>query len=255
MGRLSGKVALITGAASGIGREAAILFAQEGAHVIVADIDIDAAEQTAADASNAGRGHGGEAIAAKCDVTDKSSVEAAVHAAILRFGCLNVLYNNAGGSSAEDGPVTEAPEAEFWRAIKLDLFGTFLCSKVIIPELIRSGGGCVINATSIVALKGLPGHDCYTAAKGGVAALTRSMATEFARHGVRVNAVAPGVTLTTRVQQRLATTGALDSLASKQLLGMVQPKEIAEMALFLASDASLRITGQVFSVDGGASIV
>ncbi len=254
MARLSEKVVFITGAGGGIGREAALLFAAEGAKVVIGEINVVAAEQTASEATLAGRPSGGEAIAVKCDVTDKASVEAAVKAAVEKFGALHVLYNNAGGSSAADGPVTEASETEFWRAITLDLFGTFLCSKIAIPEIIRSGGGVVINATSIVALKGLPGHDCYTAAKGGVAALTRSMATEYAKHNIRVNAVAPGVTLTQRVEQRLATTGGLDALAAKQLLGLVQPKEIAEMALFLASDESKRITGQIFSVDGGATI-
>ncbi len=255
MGRLSGKVALITGAGGGIGREAALLFASEGARVIVSDINLEAAGAAAQDAAALGLSRDGDAMAVHCDVSNRESVGATVQAAVARYGRLDILYNNAGGSSAADGPVTEVPEAEFWRAITLDLFGTFLCCKLAIPELVRSGGGSVINATSIVALKGLPGHDCYTAAKGGVAALTRSMAVEFAAQHIRVNAVAPGVTLTRRVEQRLATTGGLDGLAAKQLLGLVQPREIAEMALFLASDESRRITGQVLSVDGGASVV
>ena len=111
---------------------------------------------------------------------------------------------NAGGSTSQDGPVTEAPEEEFWRAIKLDLFGTFLCSKIAIPYIIKGGGGSVINMASNVALMALPGRDCYTAAKGGVASMTRSMAVEYAPHKIRVNAIAPSVTLTERVKRLLS---------------------------------------------------
>ena len=120
-----------------------------------------------------------------------------------RFGGLHVLHNNAGGSSPEDGPVTDVSEDEFWRVIKLDLYGTFLCSKLGIPHMIKSGGGSIINMSSIVALRALPGRDCYTAAKGAVAALTRSMAVEYAPDKIRVNAIAPGVVLTERVKKLL----------------------------------------------------
>lgn len=253
MGRLSGKVAIITGAGGGIGREAAIRFAEEGAQVVIADINSDAGEISAEMARLRAGGTGGDALAVRCDISKRASVEAAVAETLSRYGRLDILYNNAGGSTAFDGPVTNVHEDEFWRAITLDLFGTFMCCKIAIPELIKSGGGVVINASSIVALRGYPGHDCYTAAKGGVAALTRSMAVEYAAQGIRVNAIAPGVTLTDRVKDRLAASGKLHELAARHLLGLAQPIEIAEMALFLASDASSRITGQVLSADGGAS--
>ena len=179
MARLAGKVALITGAGTGIGRATGVLFAREGARVAIAEIDAVAGEETAHLA-----GHG--AIAIRTDVTDEASMEAAVRATAQQFGALHILHNNAGGSTAQDNTVVEAPIEEFWRVIQLDLFGTFLGCRVGIPEIIRSGGGSVINMSSNVALMGIPGRDCYTAAKGGVAAITRSMAVEFApRHRPR----------------------------------------------------------------------
>jgi NAD(P)-dependent dehydrogenase (short-subunit alcohol dehydrogenase family) len=174
MARLTGKVALITGGGGGIGRATAERFAEEGACVGVADFDREAGGASAASARNAGRKIGGDAIFVHCDVTDAQSVQSAIAATVSRFGKLNILHNNAGGSSPQDGPVTEAPESEFWRVIRLDLFGTFLVSKFAIPEIIRAGGGSVINMTSILALIAFPGRDCYTAAKGGVASMTRS---------------------------------------------------------------------------------
>ena len=123
---------------------------------------------------------GNDAIAIRTDVTDEASLQAAVRTTVQQFGALHVLHNNAGGSTPQDNTVVEAPIEEFWRVIKLDLFGTFLGCRVGIPEIIRSGGGSVINMSSNVALMGIAGRDCYTAAKGGVAAITRSMAVEFA---------------------------------------------------------------------------
>src|SRR5262249_38754933 len=151
-------------------------------------------------------------------------------------GKLDVLHNNAGGSTLQDGPVTEAPEEEFWRAIKLDLFGTFLCSKIAIPHIIRAGGGSVINMSSNVALMALPGRDCYTAAKGGIASLTRSMAVEYAPHRIRVNAIAPSVTLTARVQRLLERNANISKLAASHLLGLGRPIHVANLAVYLASD-------------------
>jgi NAD(P)-dependent dehydrogenase (short-subunit alcohol dehydrogenase family) len=141
MARLAGKVAFITGGGGGIGRATAERFAEEGARVIVADIDAKAGEAAAESARGCGSRAGGDAHFIRCDVTDRASVEAAIAGTVSRYGKLDVLHNNAGGSTLQDGPVTEAPEEEFWRAIKLDLFGTFLCSKVGIPELIKAGGG------------------------------------------------------------------------------------------------------------------
>lgn len=254
MARLTGKVAFITGGGGGIGRATAERFAQEGAKVVVADID-DAAGKGAADSARAmAVNSGGDAHFVHCDVTDRSSVEAAVSETIARFGKLDILHNNAGGSTLQDGPVTEAPEEEFWRAIKLDLFGTFLCSKIAIPQLIKAGGGSVINMSSNVALMALPGRDCYTAAKGGIASLTRSMAVEYAPHKIRVNAIAPSVTLTERVKRLLAANKDVSKLAASHLLGLGQPIHIADMAVYLASDEAAITTGQILSVDSGVTI-
>jgi NAD(P)-dependent dehydrogenase (short-subunit alcohol dehydrogenase family) len=254
MGRLVGKVAFITGGGGGIGRATADRFAEEGAKVIIADIDQAAGEAAAGSARQRASNRGGDAWFVHCDVTERTSVEAAVQETIARYGRLHILHNNAGGSTLQDAPVTEAPEEEFWRAIKLDLFGTFLCSKIAIPAIIKAGGGSIINMSSNVALMALPGRDCYTAAKGGIASMTRSMAVEYAPHNIRVNAIAPSVTLTERVKRLLAGNANVSKLAASHLLGLGQPIHIANMAVYLASDEAAITTGQILSVDSGVTI-
>ena len=252
--RLAGKVAFITGGGGGIGRATAERFAEEGAKVVVAEIDQALGEAAAESACAKAGNSGGDAHFIHCDITDRAQVAAAFAETVARFGKLNVLHNNAGGSTNQDGPVTEAPEEEFWRVIKLDLYGTFLCSKLGIPHIIAAGGGAVINMASNVALMALPGRDCYTAAKGGVASMTRSMAVEYAPHKIRVNAIAPSVTLSDRVKKLLAGNKDLEKLASSHLLGLGQPIHIANMAVYLASDEAEITTGQVLSVDSGVTI-
>jgi len=255
MARLSGKVAFITGGGDGIGRATAERFAQEGAKVVIAEID-KTTGAAAAQSARAGAGNsGGEAHFIHCDVRERGQVEAALDETVNRFGGLHILHNNAGGSTPQDGPVTEAPDEEFWRVMRLDLYGTFLCSKLGIPHMIKSGGGSIINMSSIVALRALPGRDCYTAAKGAIAALTRSMAVEYASHKIRVNAIAPGVVLTERVKKLLEGSKAIEKLAATHLLGLGLPIHIADMAVYLASDESVITTGQVLSVDSGATVV
>ena len=250
MGRLEGKRVFLTGGAKGIGRAAAVLFAAEGARVAIADIDEEGGAETAALAN----AEGGEAVFLTADVTQGNAVAAAVGAAAERFGGLDVLYNNAGGATPADGPVTEASEEEFRRAIGLDLFGTFLVCKHGLPRLIAAGGGAVVNTASSVALNGLPGRDCYTAAKGGVAALTRSMAVEYGPQGVRVNALAPGTVRTARVIAMLERDAAVRGMAARHLVGLIEPEDVARLALYLASDESARTTGQVIAVDSGFTI-
>src|SRR5882672_8566339 len=247
MGRLEGKVAFITGAGSGIGRATAVLFAREGAKVAIAEIDAAAGEETAHLA-----GHG--AIAIPTDVTEPDSLDRAMRAAVDHFGRLDILHNNAGGSTAQDDTAVNAPLDEFWRAIKLDLYGTFLGCRFGIPELVKAGGGSVINMSSNVALMGVPGRDCYTAAKGGIAAITRSLAVAYAAQKVRANAIAPSATLTERVRRLVAGNAALTKLADSHLLGLIEPGDIASMALYLASDESRMVTGQVLPVDSGVTI-
>ncbi len=251
MPRLTGKVALITGAGTGIGRATARAMAAEGAKVVVADINVASGEQTAQLVAQAG----GDCIAVTTDVTQEPSVRAAVDTTVRHYGALHIVHNNAGGSTPIDSNVVDVPLEEFWRAIRLDLFGTFLGCRFGIPAIIASGGGSVINMASNVALMGVSGRDCYTAAKGGIAAITRSMAVEFAAQKVRVNAIAPSATMTDRVRGRLeAGNPRVTKLAGAHLVGLIQPEDIANMAVFLASEESRMITGHVYPVDSGVTI-
>jgi NAD(P)-dependent dehydrogenase (short-subunit alcohol dehydrogenase family) len=247
MARLAGKVAFITGAGTGIGRATAILFAREGARVAIAEIDAASGEESAHLAGNG-------AIAIPTDVTEPESLERAIRSAVDKFGGLHILHNNAGGSTAADNTAVEAPLDEFWRAIKLDLYGTFLGCRFGIPAIAKSGGGSVINMSSNVALMGVPGRDCYTAAKGGIAAITRSLAVAYAPQKVRVNAIAPSATMTARVKRLVAGNTALQKLADSHLLGLIEPEDIANMVLYLASDEARLVTGQVLPVDSGVTI-
>lgn len=245
MARLEGKVALITGSGNGIGAEAARLFAREGARVVIAEFRQEDGRRVEAEIRRAG----GEALFVHTDVTDEEAVQAAVRATTGAFGRLDILYNNAGASDRADGPVTEAPADEFWRAIRLNLFGAWLCCRHGIPEIVKAGGGSVINTASVVALMGLHRLDAYTASKGGLVALTRSMAVEFAPMRVRVNALAPTTTMTPRVMElRKDRKPGNDG---RNLLGNAEPIDVAFAALYLASEESRRVTGHVLPVDSG----
>jgi NAD(P)-dependent dehydrogenase (short-subunit alcohol dehydrogenase family) len=251
---VSGRLVVVTGGGGGIGRATAERFAEEGAKVVIAEIDLERGKAAAESARAQGKNNGGDAHFVHCDVRDKASVEAAFAETVKRFGKLNILHNNAGGSTPQDGPVTEVSEDEFWRVITLDLFGTFLCSKVGIPAIIKSGGGAVINMTSTLALNAVPGRDCYTAAKGAIASMTRSMAVEYAAHKIRVNAIAPSVTLSDRVKKLLEGSKDIERLGSQHLLGLGLPIHMANMAVYLASDEAAITTGAIMVVDSGATI-
>ena len=250
MARLDGKIAFITGGGSGIGRAASVLFAREGAKVIVTDINLAAAEETAQQAIAAG----GDAIALHMDVTEPDSWQSGLAKATEKYGLINVLYNNAGGSTQVDDTAVNVPLEEFWRAIKLDLFGTFLGCRFGIPEIIKAGGGSVINMASNVALMGFPGRDAYTAAKGGVASITRSLAVSYAPQKVRVNAIAPSVTLSPRVIALMAANEAVKRIGESHLLGLGEPMDVAYAAIYLASDESRITTGSILRVDSGVTI-
>jgi NAD(P)-dependent dehydrogenase (short-subunit alcohol dehydrogenase family) len=254
MGRLEDKVAMISGAGTGIGREAAKLFAAEGARVVIAEIDGELGRGTEA----AIREAGGEATFVRTDVTDEAQVRDAVDAAVSTYGRLNVLYNCAGGSIPADAPVTEV-DMEVWDfTMSLDLKGPFLCCRHGIPKLIEAGGGSVVNMSSTAALMGMRMH-VYSAAKGGVISLTKALARQYARDGVRVNAICPGYVLTDRVTARFSVPGpggepSQEAKARRRHpFGVGHPVDIARIALFLASDESRMITGTSVPADGGMS--
>jgi NAD(P)-dependent dehydrogenase (short-subunit alcohol dehydrogenase family) len=249
MGRLDGKAAIVTGGASGIGRAAALAFASESAKVAILDLAGDAGRKVEAEIAAAG----GQALFVAADVTSEESVASAFATAETRFGPAHILLNCAGGSSGRDGSLLDAPVDELWRTMRLDLLGTILCCRAAIPPMKAAGGGSIVNMSSVVSLIGVPGLDFYTAAKGAISALTRTLAMQHAESRIRVNAIAPGVTMTERV---LALSGGDVSrfpLSRKQVMGPSQPADVANAALFLASDEAAQVTGVILPVDGGAA--
>jgi NAD(P)-dependent dehydrogenase (short-subunit alcohol dehydrogenase family) len=246
MGRLDGKVVVITGAASGIGRDAALLFSREGARVCVADVDPDAGERTASEC--------GDAFFFRADVTSAESVAAMYRETAARLGGIDVLYNNAGIMPADDASVLETEEEVWQRVQDVNTKGVFLCCKHGIPHLLERGGGSVINVGSFVALLGAATSQIsYTASKGAVLSMSRELAVEFARRGVRVNALCPGPVETPLLMRLFSDDPAAYERRRLHLpMGrLAQAREIAHGALFLASDESSYVTGATFLVDGG----
>ena len=250
--RLAGKTALITGVASGMGRLAAELFAKEGAQIVGTDVTSDGLHETA----DMIRSAGGEMLALQGDVRHAKDVQRWVREAVDTYGKLNVLYNNAGIFPEEDGPVTEMDEAVYQRVLDVNLKGLSLCCKFGVPELIRAGGGSIVNVASFVALVGcsVP-QDAYTASKGAVLALTRSLAVQYGPHNVRANAICPGPIETPLLQELLRDEEARDKRLSRIPLGRFgHPEDVVYAAIYLASDESAWMTGTTFVVDGGLSI-
>jgi len=248
MHELKGKVAIVTGAASGIGRAAVKLFAAEGAVVLAADVQ-DEPGQALADELAA---RGGSCAFVHVDVSKESDIEAMVHLALSQFGRLDVLFNNAG-IEGEQAPIANATTDNWERVIAINLKGVFLGLKHGIRAMLQSGGGSVVNNASVAGMVGFAGISAYCASKGGVIQLTRTAALEYAAQGIRVNCLCPGVIDTPMVER--FTHDNPDALAQlKQMepvgrLGL--PQEVAELALFLASDRSSFITGAIIPVDGG----
>lgn len=252
-GRLSGKVAFITGAGSGIARAAARIFAREGASVVIAELK----EELGRASENEVKAAGGEALFLQTDVTKEDSVRQSIAATVQRYGGLHVLYNCAGGSIVEDRPVTEVDMSVWHHTISFDLMGPFLCSRHGIPEIIKSGGGAVVNMSSIAALMGFTPAHVYVAAKGGIISLTKALACDYGRHGVRVNAICPGLVLTDRVKSRGLGDDRVASKFTERMKGHPfatgQPEDIANIALFLVSNEARMITGAIIAADGGLS--
>ncbi|HET9214563.1 MAG TPA: glucose 1-dehydrogenase [Gaiellaceae bacterium] len=246
MGRLDGKVVVITGAAGGIGREAALLFSAEGARVCVADVSPEAGEQTAAECS--------DAFFQRVDVTDGESVQAMYAATVARYGGIDVLYNNAGVMPADDASILETEEEAWQRVQDVNTKGVYLCCRHGIPHLLERGGGSVINVASFVALMGAATSQIsYTASKGAVLSMSRELAVEFGGRGVRVNALCPGPVETPLLMRLFdETPGALERRLVHLPMGrLARAEEIAYGALFLASDESSYVNGATFLVDGG----
>jgi NAD(P)-dependent dehydrogenase (short-subunit alcohol dehydrogenase family) len=247
MGRLDGKVALITGAANGLGRVAAELFAREGAMVVIADVVDGDDVVEAIDAA------GGEAAYARCDVSDDGSVRAAVEFAVETFGGLHVLYNNAGISPADDDGPTNTSDETWTRTLDINVTGLARCCRHGIPAMLASGGGSIINVASFVAHLGAATPQiAYTASKGAVLSMTREIAVIYARQGIRANALCPGPVLTPLLAKFLSD----DAKRQRRLVHVPmgrfgEPIEIANGALFLASDESSFMTGQSLLIDGG----
>ncbi len=249
-GRFSGKVVVVTGSGSGIGRETALAFAREGAQVVVADIDTDGAARTVAAAEEAGR----TAIVCRVDVSDDESVRGMVDLAVRTYGRLDVLHNNAYWAPLNRS-VTETSLEEWDRTIAVTLTGVFLGCRHAIPAMIENGGGAIVNTASVAALAASPRFGAYVAAKGGVVALTRSVAFDYGAAGIRCNAVAPGLIETPATEAVLADPERRAWLTSKILVGRPgQPSDIANAVLYLASDESAFMTGQTLVVDGGRLI-
>jgi NAD(P)-dependent dehydrogenase (short-subunit alcohol dehydrogenase family) len=249
MGRLDDKVALITGGASGMGRVASHLFAREGAKVVLTDVADEAGEAVAASI----RGGGAQAAYVHADVSRASDAEAMVRFAVDTFGGLTVLYNNAGVFPERDGSVTQTPEEVWDLTIGINLKGVYLGCRYGIPAMIESGGGSIVNVASFVALMGAATPQiAYTASKGGVLSMTREIAVEFARKGVRANSLCPGPIETPLLQELLADPARRQRRLVHIPMGRFgQAEEIAKAALFLASDESSYMTGTALVVDGG----
>ncbi len=247
MARLEGKVALVTGGSGGIGSATLARFAAEGAAVVCADIDEDRGRSVVEQLAR----EGGKAVFARCDVAEKAEVDAAVDLALSSFGRIDVLFNNAATSSG--GYVADL-DAEGWeRSLRVMLTAALYGMQAAIPHMLEQGGGSIISTASVYGLVASPGNGPYCTAKAGLINLTRTAAVEYGRRNIRVNAICPGVVETPMFEQVLGiglTTR--EKVAEMHALGRtIQPEEVANLALFLASDESSAITGQALVIDGG----
>lgn len=258
--RLRGKVALITGAGMGMGREACVVFAGEGARIVALDVDVTALEETAAAvrAAGADTGEDGEIETVVCDVSRETQVRDAVEAGVDRFGVLDILYNNAGVLWRDrDLSVLETDEQVWDQVMAINLKGMVWVCKYGVPQLIAAGGGAIVNVGSVSALLGDPvPQDAYSCSKGAVISLTRSLAVQFAPHGVRANCIHPGFVDTPMQAKKTVDREWVRAACEYVPLGRLgKPRDIVNAALFLASDEASYITGAELIVDGGSMVV
>jgi len=249
MGKLTGKVAILTGAASGIGEAAAILFGREGADLILADWDEKRGEGVAKTVRDAGA----KAAFVKTDVSKVEDVQAMIRAAVDAYGRLDVIFNNAGIEGEMNKPTADCTLENWHRVIGINLSGVFFGMKYAIPEMLKAGGGSIINTASVAGLVGFAGIPAYCAAKGGVVQLSKCAAVEYAKQNIRVNVICPGVIATPMVDRAIG-----GSEEARKAFTAIEPvgrfgtaEEVANVALFLAADESSFCTGAPFIVDGG----
>ena len=246
-GKLESRVAVITGAARGIGRATALLLAEQGARIAAVDIDFGAADETA----SLVRSKGADGLAIQADVSKFGDVEHMVTVVIQRWGQLDILVNNAG--VLRYGNVVDTDEATWDDLLGVDLKGCFLCSKYSIPEMRKRGGGAIVNVASIMGMVAMPRHAAYCAAKAGVIGLTKAMALDHARDHIRVNCICPG-TIRTPMNEQVYDPRTLDLIGACHPIGRLGlPEDIGQAVAFLASDESAFLTGAVIVADGGLS--
>jgi NAD(P)-dependent dehydrogenase (short-subunit alcohol dehydrogenase family) len=248
---LEGKVAMITGAASGIGAAACHVFATHGARLVLADINTDDGERAAKEITD----NGGEALFVAADVTNSAAVHAMVDATLNRFGRLDCAFNNVG-LDGEIGPLIDGAETNFDQVIAVNLKSVWLCLRQQIPAMLATGGGSIVNTSSTAGIIGAPyGLAPYTAAKHGVIGLTRAAALEYASSGIRVNVICPGVTRTPLYERAISSSilSEADIKALQPMGRLAEPSEIVATAAWLCSDAASFITGAVLAVDGGVT--
>jgi NAD(P)-dependent dehydrogenase (short-subunit alcohol dehydrogenase family) len=249
-GRVEGKVALVTGGASGIGRATALTFAREGAKLVVADMNADGGRQTAHMIME----NGGEATFVQVDVTSASAVEAMISKTVQTYGRLDCAHNNAGIAGRIRAPLHECPEDVWDQVLAINLKGVWLCMKYEILQMLPQGSGTIVNTASIMGLVGSwSGTSAYNASKHGVVGLTKTASLEYARAGIRVNAVCPGYIRTPLIDHALLSRPAMEEqIVARHPVGrMGQPEEIAEAVVWLCSDAASFVTGHTMTVDGG----
>ena len=251
--KLARKVALVTGAAAGIGRATSILFAREGASVVAVDVDAPGLDALVSEIASSG----GRAEAVVADVSRSTDVDAAVSSAIASFGRIDILFNNAG--FVPSGKLHETTESDWDKSMAVGVKSVYLFSRLVVPILQKQGGGAILNMSSAVALRSLPNRAAYTATKGAILSLTRAMALDYVQDNIRVNCLCPGTIDTPSLRERLRAQGDLETVRkqfeARQPMGRLgTAEEIAAGALYLVSDDASFVTGAAFSIDGGLSL-